>query len=584
MNLLQEVLNETHMRAPKGIVYGPAGLGKAQPLDAKILTPNGYVAMGDLKVGDEVIGSNGKPCKILGIYPQGEKEIFRVTMLDGSSTECSDDHLWKTQTRMERQQGVTGSVRPLSTIRQTLKCGTHFNHAIPRVQPVQFCAGQDLPIHPWLLGMYLGDGHADTSVIITNPEEDIQTKIQKLLPDGDGWTLRDRISLSVSRKANHQPSTFMDTLRRLGLNQSRANTKFIPEMYLLSTIENRLELLRGLCDSDGFICGAGMVEYITVSEQLARNVRFLAKSLGADVTVKQKKPSYRYKGEQRDGQLAYKLLISVKNSLVPVSSKKHLDKWQSPTWSRTNSIRSVEPVGVKVCQCIKVDALDSLYVTDDFIVTHNTTFGAGTNHPILVDCENGASHVRCDRTPYLKDWDSIRMWLQMLATEDHPYETVVIDSIDWLLRRVEEKVAGVNGDGKSMGNTLNRSHGGYGNGKQVLRNYVYQYLLPTFDAIVNRGIAVLLLAHSSRQSITNIDGISFEKSTPEIHSDLMNTMVEWSDFVGAARMDNGQRQLILAETPQLLAKNRYNITEPVALDWNALLGAMNNTPPSNQGE
>ena len=213
-----------------------------------------------------------------------------------------------------------------------------------------------------------------------------------------------------------------------------------------------------------------------------------------------------------------------------------------------------------------------------------TTFGAGTHKPIIIDCENGAAHMNCDRTPYLADWDAILPWLQALAYDEHTYETVVVDSIDWLLRRLEERVAGVNGDPRNMDKTMNRSHGGYGNGKQVLRNYVYQYLLPTLDAIVNRGISVILLAHASRRSITNIDGIVMEKSAPEIHPELMNTMVEWSDFVGAARMDGDSRELVLNETGQLLAKNRYGITGILPLDWNCLMAAMSNHKPQNTGE
>jgi len=213
-----------------------------------------------------------------------------------------------------------------------------------------------------------------------------------------------------------------------------------------------------------------------------------------------------------------------------------------------------------------------------------THFGAGTHKPVIVDCENGAAHVACDRTPYLADWDAIQPWLEALAREEHPYGTVVVDSIDWLLRRMEERVAGVNGDPRNMDKTMNRSHGGYGNGKQVLRNYVYQYLLPTLDAIVNRGVSVVLLAHASRRSITTIDGIVMEKSAPEIHPDLMNTLVEWSDFVGAARMDGDTRELILTETGQLLAKNRYGITGVLPLDWNSLMAAMNNQKPQFAGE
>lgn len=205
-----------------------------------------------------------------------------------------------------------------------------------------------------------------------------------------------------------------------------------------------------------------------------------------------------------------------------------------------------------------------------------TTLGAGAYRPLLIDCENGAAHVNCNRTPYLSNWDTIEPWLEALANTDHPYETAVIDSIDWLLRRLEEKVAGVNGDDKNMDKTLNRSHGGYGNGKLVLRNFVYQRLLPILDAIVNRGVSVVLLAHASRHTITTIDGISMEKSVPEIHSDLMNTMIEWSDFVGAARAEHNVRELVLCETSQLLAKNRYGITEVLPLSWLAFMNAMSN--------
>ncbi|MBI5724303.1 MAG: ATP-binding protein [Planctomycetes bacterium] len=209
-----------------------------------------------------------------------------------------------------------------------------------------------------------------------------------------------------------------------------------------------------------------------------------------------------------------------------------------------------------------------------------TTFGSTAVKAIIVDCENGASHVSCDRTPYLYDWPSIQQWLEALASGDHEYETVVVDSLDWLLRRAEEHVSGVNYTLAGLKQTLNRSHGGYGNGKQVLRNYVYQYLLPIFDTLVNSGIAVLLLAHTARHEITTIDGVTMEKSGPEIHPDLANTMIEWSDFVGAARIGTAGRELILSETGQLLAKNRYKITTPLSLSWQALLDAMTN--PNNK--
>jgi len=159
-----------------------------------------------------------------------------------------------------------------------------------------------------------------------------------------------------------------------------------------------------------------------------------------------------------------------------------------------------------------------------------TSFGASADRPLIIDCENGAAHVQCHRTPYLASWPEMQPWLDGLAAGDHEYQTVVIDSIDWMLRRIEEHVAGVDGTPTGMKQTLNRSHGGYGNGRQVLKNYVYQYLLPILDRLVNSGVAVLLLAHAARRSLTTIDGIELEKYAPEIHPDLANTMIEWSDF------------------------------------------------------
>jgi hypothetical protein len=211
-----------------------------------------------------------------------------------------------------------------------------------------------------------------------------------------------------------------------------------------------------------------------------------------------------------------------------------------------------------------------------------TTFGANTTIPLIVDCENGAAHVSCDRTPYLASWPAIRQWLDALADGGHGYGTVVIDSVDWLLRRMEEHVSGVKDTDFGMTQTMNRSHGGYGNGKQVLKNYVYQYLLPTLDRIVNSGVAVVLLAHSARHEVTSIDGVTVEKSSPDIHADLVNTMIEWSDFVAAARMNvtNG-REMILNESPQQLAKNRYGITGPLALNWNVLYDEIVKSQPPN---
>ncbi len=206
-----------------------------------------------------------------------------------------------------------------------------------------------------------------------------------------------------------------------------------------------------------------------------------------------------------------------------------------------------------------------------------TTFGASADHPLIIDCENGAAHVSCARTPYLARWADIMPWLNEVATTTHGYNTIVVDSIDWMLRRIEERVAGVNDTPAGMEQTLNRSHGGYGVGRQVFKNYIYQYLLPVFDNLVNAGVAVVLLAHSTRRSITTIEGVEVEKSMPEIHPDVANAIIEWADFVGAIKVSSrGDRELILQETPQLVAKNRYGIAGSLPLSWPSFIEAITN--------
>ena len=201
-----------------------------------------------------------------------------------------------------------------------------------------------------------------------------------------------------------------------------------------------------------------------------------------------------------------------------------------------------------------------------------TTFGASAPHSIIVDCENGAGAIRCSRTPYLSTWLEISQWLMAIEREEHPYRTLVVDSIDWLLRRVEEHVSGSTG---KLDQTLNRSHGGYGNGKQVMRNHVYQTLLPQLDRIVNRGIAVILLAHAQRSEITDVDGITTEKTTAELPDGYLNVFVEWSDFVCLARLGaDDQRVLVTRETSRALAKNRYGMPETIPFDWASFMSAM----------
>jgi phosphate starvation-inducible protein PhoH and related proteins len=146
--------------------------GRAQPLYSKLLTPRGWITMSEVKIGDEVISLDGKPTKVIGVFPQGEKEIYRVHLSDGSFTDCCGDHLWKTWTYRERgynQRGRKlgkdwecgrGQLRTLHEIMNSLR-STHLNaknHSIPMVEKIQF-EKRDVKLDPYTLGVILGDGN-----------------------------------------------------------------------------------------------------------------------------------------------------------------------------------------------------------------------------------------------------------------------------------------------------------------------------------------------------------------------------------------------------------------------------------------
>lgn len=366
---------------------------KAQPLNAQVLTPAGFRFMGDLSVGDFVIGSDGRPTKVVGVYPQGQKEVYRVTMSDGTSTRCCDEHLWFTQTRSERRRGSPGRARTLREIRLSLRAPDgRANHRAPVVGPVEFDAtARPLPLHPYLLGALLGDGSMTRhDVTFCKPEDDIVSKVIERLPPGDSWSLRSSEGHvpSIGIHANGAGSRTAKALESLGLLGKRSHEKFIPFPYNRASVPDRLELLRGLLDTDGHVSD-NSIHYSTTSPDLADGVADLARSLGALVSRHTPhRGAYTYKDETLEGRMVYGMTIRSTNDLLLVSSRKHLSKMGEPR-ARLRTITSVEPCDREPCQCIEVDAPDHLYVTDDYIVTHNTWHALNTLRGLQAHGEPG---------------------------------------------------------------------------------------------------------------------------------------------------------------------------------------------------
>lgn len=205
-----------------------------------------------------------------------------------------------------------------------------------------------------------------------------------------------------------------------------------------------------------------------------------------------------------------------------------------------------------------------------------STLASKMSKPIFLDFEGGLNYFDVARTPQIQKLDEFYEDLaELYHAKEHEYNTIVIDSADWLVRKVVEQAAGI--DKNNLTETLNRSNGGYGNGKQVLENHIRTKLLPMLVALNKKGYGICLIAHAERKDMMDADGVDVERISPKIDVNTMNVFVEWCDNVFYLKKDaDGERVLVLESDNSALAKNRLNLTGEVKvkdIDINKLLTA-----------
>jgi len=365
-------------------VYSEEGAGKAQPVDTPIPTPNGWRPLGTLKVGDRVFGVDGMPTEILGVYPQGVKPVYRVSFSDDTSTCACAEHLWHVWTSNDEQRGRQPRIRTtfeLANGKLYRSCGDAL-WRVPVAKPIKL-QKTVLPLHPYLLGVLLGDGCLTNGAVISSDSVELFNKVVDVLPAADiaahfvdERKIRIRRNVRISKPdGSWLGSETLLILRELGLSGCRAEDKFIPACYLWAALEDRLLLLRGLFDTDGHAQERrSCVEYSTASKFLAEAVTFLVRSLGGSASMRYRAtPTYTYRGETRIGQPSWRVYARIP-CLAAMSLSKHCEKLVVP--SRViRKITSIDLIGEAPCVCIRVASPDGLYITEDFVVTHNSTLG-----------------------------------------------------------------------------------------------------------------------------------------------------------------------------------------------------------------
>jgi replicative DNA helicase len=429
------------------VIAARPGVGKALALDTPIATPHGWTTMGEVAVGDSVIGSDGRPTTVVAATGvMTERPCYEVSFSDGSVLVADAQHQWLTETRASRrsaQQAATGynryrsqqtfaEVRTTEDIARTVRCATkdaRLNHSVTNARPLELPEA-DLPVPPYALGVWLGDG-TSAAAQFTSDDPEIAVYIESeglvaeltgvdrryslRLPARDGVRPRDcpmcghlfvpqtsqvqtcgkacgaafRRSGGVGRQATcpdcggpsaglahcqacrEDHGTVKALLRGLGV----LNNKHIPDAYLRGSVDQRRALLAGLLDTDGTVAPSGVIQFGVTSQRLAEDTRELIASLGHRVRMTTK----RVRGRSEDSSTCYTLTFSTDDEVFKLERKKLLHKERGARTFTARGVRfitDVRPIASVPVRCIQVAAEDSLFLAGrSFIPTHNSTLG-----------------------------------------------------------------------------------------------------------------------------------------------------------------------------------------------------------------
>lgn len=428
------------------------------------MTINGYKKMKDILVGDKLIDGLGNSTIVTGIYPQGIKPIYKITFSDRTSTLCSDEHIWKVGSYSNYKgqlvwKNMTVKELLQTGLRKANNKGWKYRIPVPQIN----CWEDNISIDPYLLGYLIGDGDLSSSksIKVSIYENDIFEKIDNILKS-IGYKLhlcnsednlkKDYNIVQINFEYSNQfkdNTGFVKYIQKLNL---RCNSleKHIPKEYLFSSIECRQKLLQGLFDADGYIDHANNYVFTTSSSQLSADFAFLVRSLGGTDTVVEKPSAYKKNGKTIVCENHFDHTIKFENDFQFCSSNKHLNKIKPKQNGPQRRIIDIEYVGEQQCQCIMVDSEDHTYMTNDLIVTHNTTtariianmINEGKGKPIELDCasHNGVDDMReileeCHTRPLIGKYKiflmdechmlTVQAWNSLLKVLEEPPSYVI---------------------------------------------------------------------------------------------------------------------------------------------------------------
>ena len=386
MTVYQDVtsdLKQSYINGVSVCFAGTHGTGKQLSLDTELPTPNGFIKLIDLKEGDQLFDENGNICNVTKLHPINlSPESYEIEFDDGTKVEACADHLWSTWDRKSRfkysknKDSLFGpQIRNTKEILRTLRVDSNnvANHSIPCAKPLNY-SYKELPIDPYVLGAWLGDGHSREGSIEC-ADKQILNEIKKVgysinlykSTMGRSKSCKYGLGDKVKNKNHRTTRRLTEELKQLNLLKN----KHIPEMYLYSSVEQRLSLLQGLMDTDGCCFKSGGMEYCSVNPDLAFGVLQLINSLGIKAKCAKNKTFLNGK----DCKDRYRINFTTTMPVFRLKRKLEKIVKEKAQICRTTHryIVNIKEIASKPMRCITVDSPSHLFlITRSFIATHNT--------------------------------------------------------------------------------------------------------------------------------------------------------------------------------------------------------------------
>jgi replicative DNA helicase len=382
----------------------PTNVGKAIPNDTLIPTPIGWRKVGDIRTGDYLFGQDGKPTKVLATYPQTtKKQVWEVVFADGRIARCCGEHLWEYQIK-----GKNGRVTKVNTTeeiyRNAQKLKNNFKdsdnrgyrYRIRLNEPVEY-PEKEFSVSPYAMGALIGDGSfrydkINKAITFSSENDEIPKYVGEeigYIPHKNSkYNFNYSFKKSIDDKHNLWVEEIFSDYPQLW--NLKSEDKFIPEDYLMGSIEQRYSLLQGLLDTDGSIDKkSACVTFCTISSKLKNDIIKLAESLGMATSVREDNRAEKYVTG-----VCYTVTLQCKNEIKPklfkLKRKKeiailHANKAQKYYKDALAIVEIRKTNDYADMTCFTVDNSDHLFLMNDYIVTHNT-------RTMIAD----AAYIACD--------------------------------------------------------------------------------------------------------------------------------------------------------------------------------------------